>query len=539
MQDSKNSFSITIIKSVIFFILVSEISISFWIFSRFTVDDAFISWRYGENLINHGVWNFNPIALDKTQAYSSPLFAVLSIIPPFLKIDTVLFFKLFSCVILFTFIVVCFRWMRKQWVLWLAFLAIPATLIHLFSGIETFCFIFSIFCLLVFLQKEKTKSALLAALFLLFLRPESWLLIFVLPLHFLMPLWGKHDKSTLVQLRNDENVKKFSGLALSSFLSLAIPLGGLLIFNLVCFGDPLPNPFYIKTAGMGGKPEYTFAQNFFSFLILFIPTCTILFIANKKLLGFCFLFFLPIISLYSKSNLEMNYSGRFSFHVWAPLFLFGTYLLGEIDGSEFFEISKIRMKKETLLKVITSLVLPVSLTTGLYFGPTLEKELVFTSNYYPRLQASHSALGKVIRSLPAEEKIDRIVFSDAGALPFFSDKHVLDNNGLGSAMVAHQGITELSLETFNPDVIIFVSYREESIIPLFNQPTIYKWAVKKDYKLIANYYFEPNYILRIFSTKLRPTLAASSAACNDKNKVPQNAFFQKDVLNSPFRYWRE
>lgn len=29
---------------------------SFWIFSRFTVDDAFISWRYGKNLFENGVW---------------------------------------------------------------------------------------------------------------------------------------------------------------------------------------------------------------------------------------------------------------------------------------------------------------------------------------------------------------------------------------------------------------------------------------------------------------------------------------------------
>lgn len=29
--------------------------ISFWLFSRFTVDDAFISWRYGKNLITYGI----------------------------------------------------------------------------------------------------------------------------------------------------------------------------------------------------------------------------------------------------------------------------------------------------------------------------------------------------------------------------------------------------------------------------------------------------------------------------------------------------
>jgi hypothetical protein len=70
------------------------IFISFWLFSRFTVDDAFISWRYGKNLVDFGIWNYSPAIFDMTQAYTNPIFAVLSIIPNLFKIDVVLFFKI-------------------------------------------------------------------------------------------------------------------------------------------------------------------------------------------------------------------------------------------------------------------------------------------------------------------------------------------------------------------------------------------------------------------------------------------------------------
>ena len=77
-------------------LIISGFILSFYFFSRFTVDDAFISWRYGFNLISSGHWNYNPSSLDLTQAYTNPLFAFLSILPAYFNIGVVLFFKILS-----------------------------------------------------------------------------------------------------------------------------------------------------------------------------------------------------------------------------------------------------------------------------------------------------------------------------------------------------------------------------------------------------------------------------------------------------------
>lgn len=64
---------------------------SLYVYSRFTVDDAFITWRYGKNLISHGIWNYSPNFVDPTQAYTNPIFAIAGIIPAAFGWDTVLF----------------------------------------------------------------------------------------------------------------------------------------------------------------------------------------------------------------------------------------------------------------------------------------------------------------------------------------------------------------------------------------------------------------------------------------------------------------
>ena len=65
--------------------------INSYLFSRFTVDDAFITWRYGINLVNHGIWSYNPVNFDVTQSYTNALIAFLSLVPAYLELDMVLF----------------------------------------------------------------------------------------------------------------------------------------------------------------------------------------------------------------------------------------------------------------------------------------------------------------------------------------------------------------------------------------------------------------------------------------------------------------
>ena len=151
--------------------------VNFWVFSRFTVDDAFITWRYGRNLVEHGVWNYNPSSFDPTQAYTNPIFALLSVIPAFFGFNVVLFFKLLSLLALVAFIVFFLR-RRPEANLSLAlFFAVPATVIHVFSGLETFLFVALLFLLLLAIKNDEGRLAVAVTSVLLITRPESILLL--------------------------------------------------------------------------------------------------------------------------------------------------------------------------------------------------------------------------------------------------------------------------------------------------------------------------------------------------------------------------
>ncbi len=63
------------------------------LYAQFTVDDSFIFFRYGHTLIHHHVWNWNPTGAH-VEAYTSTLYAILSVVPALLHVSPLLFFKL-------------------------------------------------------------------------------------------------------------------------------------------------------------------------------------------------------------------------------------------------------------------------------------------------------------------------------------------------------------------------------------------------------------------------------------------------------------
>jgi hypothetical protein len=109
------------------------LALSAYFFSRFTVDDAFIGWRYAKNLIDFGIWNYNPSNFDLTNAYTSPLLTFLSIIPEILGINVVLFFKLFFLINAFIVYFVVSDRLKDNSLLLIIFFALPSTIIHIFS----------------------------------------------------------------------------------------------------------------------------------------------------------------------------------------------------------------------------------------------------------------------------------------------------------------------------------------------------------------------------------------------------------------------
>ena len=306
--------------------LLLPITISFWLFSRLTVDDAFITWRYGKNLIEAGVWNYNPALFDLTQAYTNTIYAFLSIVPNMFGIDVVLFFKIASLLILIFFIL----WLKRKTspnslTMLLLFLALPATFIHLFAGLETFLFVAFVTALLINLYEYRLTHSIILGILLLLTRPEAWLLTVLIPLFFLLsPLDKKIDKIDFVSVKNDIKGTKLNwNQFYTSLLLLSISLSGLFLFNYYCFNNVLPNSFYSKVTG-------TFSVQKLAWFLFFIsPAIGLLYLRKISLFIFAILLFGSMAMLYSTSSLWMNYAERFAYHIFAPVFLFGVFLASE------------------------------------------------------------------------------------------------------------------------------------------------------------------------------------------------------------------
>ena len=150
---------ITLIKYVKYIVIFFSI-LSFYFFSRLTVDDAFISWRYGKNFIEHGIWNYNPSSFDLTEAFTNPIMAYLSIVPNYLGINIVLFFKLFAIIVTLLFVYFITEKFKKKNINILIFFAMPGVVCHLFGGLETVLFAIFGCMLLISLYKDNLLNSI-------------------------------------------------------------------------------------------------------------------------------------------------------------------------------------------------------------------------------------------------------------------------------------------------------------------------------------------------------------------------------------------
>ena len=79
------------------------------LFFQVYIDDAFIFFKFGYNLVHHGVWSYSTDGL-RSEAYTSFIYALFSIFPPLLNIPAHIFIK---CVGLVIFMAMLWRIYKK------------------------------------------------------------------------------------------------------------------------------------------------------------------------------------------------------------------------------------------------------------------------------------------------------------------------------------------------------------------------------------------------------------------------------------------
>ena len=517
--------------------LSALVFISFWLFSRFTVDDAFISWRYGKNLVDFGIWNYNPAIFDMTQAYTNPIFAALSIIPNFLKIDVVLFFKFFALLTLTTFFYWFTRKAKNGLIMALIFFALPATFIHAFSGLETFLFVALMAALLILLFEEKFYPSVLITLLLFFTRPEAWLLVVLLPLYFLAVRIERNnqdkDFKSIFSSYKEWDQLSWKSFTLA-FLLLIIPLVLYFIFHKLHFNSALPNTFYIKSA----KSLSIFNLiNLIKFSFWALPLLILIPLKKMRLFIFSFMMLGAMIVSYSTSNLQMNYAGRFEFHIFAPVYFFVVYIATK-QTQNFFYVSSSSKSFERSFKISFQLVINIALILFLllFTNRVTRTSHAYISNYYPRAIDSHAALGKTLQTITEKYKLKSFSFGDAGMAAYHSKLIALDNLGLGSSAVAASGVTLGILDAYNPDITVFHA-RPEGID--HNQEIVYKWSLANGMQMVCDVYWRPDYTMRVFAKKAYPEIVQLCNQSEKRNNQNDEAYFMQTWMHPPWSYWKE
>ncbi|GAA2030262.1 hypothetical protein GCM10009839_32430 [Catenulispora yoronensis] len=205
---------------------------------RFTVDDAFIAWRYGQNLV-HGVWNWNVTAQNRVEAYSDPAYAALSALPAAVGLPAEPFYKLLSLAFVAGYLAVV-RSLPvppvQRLLLVACVLANPIFFVHLFSGLETAVFALLIAWLfgLLYTRGRIGFSGYLIAAALGFTRPEGILYSLV------AVVWCYH----LTRRRADA----VAGIALASGLAVYWAM------RAMYFSSFFPNSYHVKSGSWLADP---------------------------------------------------------------------------------------------------------------------------------------------------------------------------------------------------------------------------------------------------------------------------------------------
>ena len=420
-------------------------------FSGYTVDDAFISYRFGENLIQSGCWDYNPDCSSNTNPLTSLLYGLISIIPALFSINIVLFFKVFALLILISYLFYIQKYFKTKFVKLSFFIFFPQLIVICFSGIETFLFsiLLSIFFSEVYMRRNSSSTFILSLLILT--RPEALVILLLYPIY-------------LFRER----------ISLKYILLPIITTICYFVFNLAVFNDLLPSSFYYKS-----HFNYNdFIRTLFYFVLIILPLFYIIF-KNSKSFNFTFLVFLTfsvIMFKYLISSLDVNFSYRFYYQLIIPIYV--------ISVITFENSSKISSAFKNLSPVIFCLFLALTHRPSVLLliknEPQLTEKRVKISNY-----------------ISSNFKNPKIICGEAGIIPYYTDGLSLDLNGLTNIGILKNGY---DLDFIKSQDFEFAFFLSEEINSIERQPTINYFKEFYFELPTIKYYFDFN-TMHIFSKK--------------------------------------
>ncbi|MGC7101766.1 hypothetical protein ACPZ19_44445 [Amycolatopsis lurida] len=470
-----------------------------FLFFRVTMDDSFITWRYGENLVEHGVWNWNSEGAP-VEAYTNPLYALLSILPALLGMSPELFFKILAAGIAGGYLLVVRRARLprgQEFVLFAVALASPIFHLQLFMGLETvsFALLTGWLFAIVYRRGGLGPGGFVLAGAVALSRPEGVVLAAVAIAWSLLIDRGRANRRG----------------------ALVVLTGWVLYWGARWwyFGSFFPNTFYKKTGGdepllvrvMQALPVAgpvllpVLVGLILGFALFHRVTGTSLWSRTDALrdavpVVLAATSAIVVLGVYRNSELVMDIGHRFYWQLLFPVVLLvlsrpvrlgadsstpesgrqrglalaavavatatvllwtpGQLSIGATIGTAIVAIAVVAgtMRKLAAATVLAS----VGLSTVIGFGEATEMTSMLAYRY--RLAAAHEAIGKAIHDARLPD--GALAVADAGVLPYTADRRAIDIGGLATSESVDGVLDSTFLAEQNLQLAILLSTSDDA-----------------------------------------------------------------------------
>ena len=456
-------------------------------FPKWVVDDAYIIFRYSENLANHFQLTYN-INSHPVEGYTGIMLSVLIAIAIKIGVAPVFASHLIGVlgfIIGGIFLVLLLKKIKIADIVCsitiLIYSFMPIIYTHIYSGLETMLFLASIitaiYYSMVALKNNSNKnypfiSLGLSLLFLSLIRPEG--VLFSILIALFCGVYYYYGKKYL-----------FNKFIINLILIFIIPFVIYFLWRWNYYGQFFPNTYYLKAG------NYTFSyQSYNSFIEFFkkyfafpFSISIILILINidkiwaelknnvNDTLSKEFLFILlptllfTIILLlqYFYTDLLMDFSHRF-FIPTLPLFLI---LFAVLLNIGFKNLQNLSVSNPLTYKTYIFLLICLFYLNFNLLIPDMKKEVELASRMKILLEEVHIPTGKYIQQHFNKHMV-LLVHADAGAIPYFARLRTIDFGGLNDDFLSHRN--KLSKQQIidyffnvNADILAITSFNRHKL----------------------------------------------------------------------------
>ncbi len=424
-------------------------------FFFFTVDDAFINFRYSENLALHNQLNWNINSSERVEGYTNFLWVIIGFVLIKLDLSVVLWSKalgaLFGLFSLFFLYLLSKKILKSKWLALIPmflFALTPAFSFWSVAGLETALFIFlliiSVYLFLNDLEKNTSYSPWAFSLLAL-TRPEG-AVIFTFSFFYLAFFNCKKLKT-----------KKLIHRMLIWALPFILIYGTYFIWRFVYYGNLFPNTFYAKKMLLGGLSDILI---FNKYAFIFILSALFLFALEKR--SKLHYYLLCIIILLNLTVLNIKTIMGFNFRFLIPTAPFIYILASPSKETCNLFISKtknhLNFWKKSLfaLFVLLMLIYPLS---GLFPFNNTKDTMMSGAQRWAEIEHSYEKIGRYLNNY--QDKVSgqkiKIAIGDAGGIPYYSKLSTTDLLGLNDNVLSRNRLDYTYVLSIKPKIMMLIN----------------------------------------------------------------------------------